>query len=249
MTRLQDKVAVITGGSSGIGLATARRFVNEGASVFIFGRRKAELEKAVAQIGGDITAVQGDASEPDDLDRLYATVARTKDKVDVLFANAGVVEHRTIDQFSAEHYDLTFDINVRGLVLTVQKALPLMGDGGSIILTGSIAGVKGLPAHGAYSASKAAVRSFTRTWTMELKDRGIRVNTISPGAIDTPIIDSQVSTPASAAALRTQYAQATPLGRLGRADEIASAALFLASEDSSFVTGIDLFVDGGLAQI
>lgn len=248
MARLQGKVAVVTGGNSGIGLATAKRFVDEGASVFIFGRRQSELDKAVALIGGNVTAVQGNASEPGDLDRLYATVEKAKGKLDVLFANAGVVEHRTIDQLSPEHFDKTFDVNVRGLAFTVQKALPLMRDGGSIILTGSIAGVKGLPSHGTYSASKAAVRSFARTWTMELKDRGIRVNTISPGAIDTPIMDSQASTPQEAAALRAQYAQATPLGRLGRPEEIASAALFLASEDSSFVAGIDLFVDGGIAQ-
>jgi NAD(P)-dependent dehydrogenase (short-subunit alcohol dehydrogenase family) len=249
MTRLQGKVAVITGGNSGIGLATAKRFVDEGASVFIFGRRQSEMGKAIAMIGGDVNAVQGDASEPGDLDRLYATVQDTKGKIDVLFANAGVVEHRTINELSPEHFDKIFHLNVRGVAFTVQKALPLMRDGGSIILTGSIAGVKGLPSHGAYSASKAAVRSFARTWTMELKDRCIRVNTISPGAIDTPMMDNQVSTPQEAAVFRARYAQATPLGRLGRPDEIASAALFLASEDSSFVAGIDLFVDGGIAQV
>lgn len=249
MDRLKGKVAVITGGNSGIGLATAKRFVDEGASVFIFGRRQSELDQAVALIGGDITAVQGDASELADLDRLYATVEHAKGKFDVLFANAGMIEHSSIDQLTPEHFDKTFDLNVRGLAFTVQKALPLMRDGGSIILTGSIAGVKGLPSHGAYSASKAAVRSFARTWTMDLKHRGIRVNTISPGAIDTPMMDSQASTPEEAAAFRIQYAQATPLGRLGRPEEIAAAALFLASEDSSFVAGIDLFVDGGIAQV
>ncbi|NWE20070.1 SDR family NAD(P)-dependent oxidoreductase [Pseudomonas sp. P7548] len=249
MARLQGKVAVITGGNSGIGLATAKRFVDEGASVFIFGRRQAELDNAVTLIGGDITAVQGDASEPRDLDRLYATVEQAKGKLDVLFANAGVVELRPLEAFSTEHYDKTFDVNVRGLALTVQKALPLLRDGASVILTGSIAGVKGYPTYGTYSASKAAVRSFARTWTMELKDRGIRVNTLSPGAIDTPIMDSQVSTPEEADALRVQFAHATPLGRLGRPEEVASVALFLASEDSSFVAGIDLFVDGGIAQV
>ena len=247
--RLKGKVAVVTGGNSGIGLATAKRFVDEGASVFIFGRRQSALDEAVALIGGDITAVQGDACEPLDLDRLYATVEQAKGKLDVLFANAGLVELRPLDEFSIEHFDKTFDVNVRGLALTVQKALPLMRDGASVILTGSIAGVKGFPGYGTYSASKAAVRSFARTWTMELKDRGIRVNTISPGAIDTPIMESQVSTPEEAAALRSQYAQATPLGRLGRPEEVASVALFLASEDSSFVAGIDLFVDGGIAQV
>jgi NAD(P)-dependent dehydrogenase (short-subunit alcohol dehydrogenase family) len=249
MSRLQGKVAVITGGNSGIGLATAKRFVEEGASVFIFGRRKSELDRAVTLIGGDVTAVQGDASETSDLDRLYATVERAKGKIDVLFANAGMIEHRPVEDFSSEHFDRTFGLNVRGLAFTVQKALPIMRDGGSIILTGSIAGVKGLPSHGAYSASKAAVRSFARTWTMDLKDRGIRVNVISPGAIDTPMMDAQVSTPQEAAAIRAQFAKATPLGRLGRPEEIASAALFLASEDSSFVAGIDLFVDGGIAQV
>lgn len=249
MARLQGKVAVITGGNSGIGLATAKRFVDEGASVFIFGRRQVELDNAVTLIGGDITAVQGDASEPRDLDRLYATVEQAKGKLDVLFANAGVVELRPLEAFSTEHYDKTFDVNVRGLALTVQKALPLLRDGASVILTGSIAGVKGYPTYGTYSASKAAVRSFARTWTMELKDRGIRVNTLSPGAIDTPIMDSQVSTPEEADALRVQFAHATPLGRLGRPEEVASVALFLASEDSSFVAGIDLFVDGGIAQV
>lgn len=249
MARLQGKVAVITGGNSGIGLATAKRFVDEGASVFIFGRRQAELDNAVTLISGDITAVQGDASEPRDLDRLYATVEQAKGKLDVLFANAGVVELRPLEAFSTEHYDKTFDVNVRGLALTVQKALPLLRDGASVILTGSIAGVKGYPTYGTYSASKAAVRSFARTWTMELKDRGIRVNTLSPGAIDTPIMDSQVSTPEEADALRVQFAHATPLGRLGRPEEVASVALFLASEDSSFVAGIDLFVDGGIAQV
>ena len=249
MARLKGKVAVITGGNSGIGLATAKRFVDEGASVFIFGRRRSELDKAVSLIGGDITAVQGDASEPRDLDRLFATVEQAKGKLDVLFANAGVVELRRLEAFSTEHFDQTFDVNVRGLALTVQKALPLLRDGASVILTGSIAGVKGYPTYGTYSASKAAVRSFARTWTMELKDRGIRVNTISPGAIDTPIMDSQVSTHEEADALRVQFAQATPLGRLGRPEEVASVALFLASEDSSFVAGIDLFVDGGIAQV
>jgi NAD(P)-dependent dehydrogenase (short-subunit alcohol dehydrogenase family) len=167
----------------------------------------------------------------------------------VLFANSGSIEHRTIGQISPEHYDKTFDVNVRGLLFTVQKALPLMRDGGSIILTSSIAGVKGLQAHSTYSAAKAAVRSFARTWTIELKGRGIRVNAISPGAIDTPIIESQVSTAAEADELRARFAAATPLGRVGRPEDIASAALFLASEDSSFVAGIELFVDGGLAQV
>jgi NAD(P)-dependent dehydrogenase (short-subunit alcohol dehydrogenase family) len=249
MERLQDKTAVITGGNSGIGLATAQRFVHEGAHVFIFGRRQSELDKAVAQIGRNVTAVRGDVTKLEDLDRLFDIVKRERGQIDVLFANSGAIEHRAIDEISAEHYEMTFDVNVRGLIFTVQKGLPLIRDGGSIILTSSIAGVKGLPTHGTYSAAKAAVRSLARTLTVELKDRGIRVNAISPGAIDTPIIDSQAPTSAEADELRARFAAATPLGRLGRPEEIASAALFLASDDSSFVAGIELFVDGGLAQI
>lgn len=249
MRRLENKIAVITGGNSGIGLATAKRFVEEGAFVFIVGRRADELAKSQAAIGGSVRGIQADVSNLDELDRLFAEVKREKGAIDILFANAGVVEHQTIDSASPAHFDKTFDINLRGLFFTVQKALPLMRSGGSIILTGSIAGVKGLPAHGTYSATKAAIRSFARTWTMELKDRGIRVNTLSPGAIDTPIIDGQVATKEQADHLRAKYAEATPLGRIGKAEEIAGAALFLASDDSSFVAGIDLMVDGGIAQV
>ncbi len=249
MSRLLNKVAVITGGSSGIGLATAQRFVAEGAHVFITGRRQSELDKAVALIGRNVTPVQGDVTNLDDLDRLYSTIKQEKGRIDILFANSGAIEHRTIDQVTPDHFDKTFDVNVRALLFTVQKALPLMRSGGSIVLASSIAGVKGLLAHGAYSAAKAAVRSLARTWTIELKGRGIRVNAISPGAIDTPIIDSQVATVAEADELRARFAAATPLGRIGRPEEIASAALFLASDDSSFVAGIELFVDGGIAQV
>lgn len=249
MTRLKNKVVVITGGSSGIGLATAQRFVAEGAYVYITGRRQSELDKAVALIGHNVTAVQGDVSKPEDLDRLYAKVKAEKGRIDVLFANSGIIEHMTIDAVTTAHFDKTFDVNVRGLLFSVQKALPLMSSGASIILTSSIAGYKGMPAHGTYSATKAAVRSFARTWTLELKERGIRVNTLSPGATDTPIIDSQVETKEQAAALRANFAALIPLGRLGRAEEIASAALFLASDDSSYVAGIELSVDGGLAQV
>jgi NAD(P)-dependent dehydrogenase (short-subunit alcohol dehydrogenase family) len=249
MSRLEGKIAVITGGSSGIGLATAQRFVAEGAHVFITGRRQAELDKAVALIGRNVTAVQGDVSDLGDLDRLYATVAAAKGRIDILVANSGVVEHRQIGEVSEEHFDRTFGINARGVLFTVQKALPLMRDGGSIILVGSIAAVKGMPAHGTYSATKAAVRSFARTWTMELKDRGIRVNTLSPGPIDTPIIDSQVENSEAAAKLRSDFAAVIPLGRMGRPEELANAALFLASDESSFVAGIDLSVDGGMAQV
>jgi NAD(P)-dependent dehydrogenase (short-subunit alcohol dehydrogenase family) len=249
MNRLADRTAVITGGSSGIGLATAQRFVDEGAYVFIVGRRQAELDKAVQQIGRNVSAVQADVTKLQDLDRLYSVVRRERGSIDVLFANSGSIEQRTLDEITPEHYDATFNVNVRGLIFTVQKALPLMADAGTIILTSSIAGVKGLHAHDTYSAAKAAVRSLARTWTVELKDRGIRVNAISPGAIDTPIIGNQVTTAAQADELRARFAAATPLGRIGRPEEIASAVLFLASEDSSFVAGIDLFVDGGLAQI
>jgi NAD(P)-dependent dehydrogenase (short-subunit alcohol dehydrogenase family) len=249
MSRLQGKVAVITGGSSGIGLATAQRFVEEGAYVFITGRRQSELDQAVKLIGRNVTGVQGDVSDLDDLDRLYATVGAAKGKIDILFANSGIVEHQKIGEISEAHFDKTFGINARGLLFTVQKALPLIRDGGSIILTGSIAGYKAMSAHSTYSATKAAVRSFARTWTVELKDRGIRVNTLSPGPVDTPIMDKQVATKEAADKLRANFAAIIPLGRMGRSEEIASAALFLASDESSFVAGIDLSVDGGMAQI
>lgn len=249
MGKLQDRTAVITGGNSGIGLATAKRFADEGAAVYIVGRRQAELDQAVQAIGGHVRAVQADVTQLTDLERLYAIVKQERGGLDVLFANAGAIEQRALEAITTEHYEQTFDVNVKGLIFTVQKLLPLMRAGGSVILTGSVAGVKGLPAHDTYSAAKAAVRSLARTWTMEWKGRGIRVNVISPGAIDTPIIDSQAATPEQAGALRAAFAVATPLGRLGRPEEIAAAALFLASDDSSFVTGIDLFVDGGLAQV
>ncbi|MGA8136826.1 MAG: glucose 1-dehydrogenase [Pseudomonas gingeri] len=245
MNKLQDKIAVITGGSSGIGLATAQRFVEEGAYVFITGRRQAELDKAVALIGRNVTAVQGDVSSSEDLNRLYGE----KGCIDVLVANSGIVDPTYLNDISVEHYDGTFDINVKGLLFTVQKALPLIRDGGSIILTASIAATKGIPGYGTYSATKAAVRSFARTWTLELQDRGIRVNSLSPGPVDTPIMESQASTQEQVDQLKASFAKAVPMGRLGRPEEIASAALFLASDDSSFVAGIDLCVDGGMAQV
>jgi NAD(P)-dependent dehydrogenase (short-subunit alcohol dehydrogenase family) len=249
MSKLSGKVAVITGGSSGIGLATARKFVEEGAYVFISGRRQSQLDEAKALIGKNVTAVRGDASKLEDLDQLYRVVKESKGRVDILFANAGFVEHQTIDAVTPEHFDKTFQINVRGVLFAVQKALPLMHKGGSIILNASIVAVKGLPAHGVYGATKAAVRSFARTWTTELKERGIRVNTLSPGATDTPIIDGQFTTKEQADAARASFAAATPMGRLGRPEELAAAALFLATDDSSFITGIDLQVDGGLVQV
>jgi len=249
MSKLSGKVAVITGGSSGIGLATAKKFVEEGAYVFITGRGQPQLDKAKAVIGNNVTAVRADVSKLEDLDQLYRIVGESKGGVDIVFANAGFVEHQTIDVVTPDHFDKTFNINVRGVLFTVQKALPLMRKGGSIILTASIVAVKGLPAHGVYGATKAAVRSFARTWTAELKNRGIRVNTLSPGATDTPIIDGQFTTKEQADAAKASFAAATPMGRLGHPEELAAAALFLASDDSSFITGIDLQVDGGLVQV
>jgi NAD(P)-dependent dehydrogenase (short-subunit alcohol dehydrogenase family) len=242
MAKLHGKVAVITGGTTGIGLATAKLFVKEGAHVFITGRRQRELDEAVQVIGTSVTGVQGDVAKPADLDRLYERVAKMG-RIDVLFANAGIGGFVSLERITEEYFDQTFDINVRGTLFTVQKALPLLNDGASIILTGSVAGVKGTPDFGVYAASKAAIRSFVRTWTSELKARRIRSNVVSPGPIKTPIIDLQ---PPETIA---RIVSTIPMGRMGEADEVAKAALFLASDDSSFITGIELFVDGGRAQI
>lgn len=247
--KLEGKVAVITGGNSGMGLATAERFVAEGAHVFITGRRQGELDAAVKRIGKGVTAVRGDVANLADLDRLYATVKEQKGRIDILFANAGVGEYGRLGEITEEHFDKIFNINVRGLLFTVQKALPLFRDGGSIILNASIASIKGMEALGVYNASKAAVRSFARTWTVDLKGRKIRVNTLSPGPIDTPILKGIAPTEEQLGQLKANLAAAVPLGRMGTSDEIAKVALFLASDDSSFVTGIELFVDGGMAQI
>ncbi len=247
--KLENKIAVVTGGSSGIGLATARKFVEEGAYVFITGRRDAELKKAAAEIGRNVTTVQGDVSSLEDLDRLFAKIKDDKGALDIVVASAGFVEHQPIAAATPEHFDKTFGINARGVYFTVAKALPLLRDGGSIVLVSSCLHLKGLVAHGTYAATKAALRSFARTWAAELKDRAIRVNTLSPGATDTPIIDGQFKTQEEAQAARATMAQITPLGRMGRPDELASAALFLASSDSSFSTGIDLVVDGGFTQL
>lgn len=249
MAKLNGKVAVITGGSSGIGLATARLFVQEGAYVYITGRRQAELDKAKAEIGKNVTAVQGDVAKLSDLDHLYATVKSEKGAVDIVIANAAIVEMVTTKDVTPEHYDRTFNINARGAFFTVQKALPLLRNGGSIVLVSSVASVKGIPFYATYSATKAAMRSFVRSWAADFKDRGIRVNTLSPGPIDTPIMDSQVKTKEEADALKKQFIHMIPVGRLGRSEEMASAALFLASDDSSFITGIDLPADGGLTQV
>jgi NAD(P)-dependent dehydrogenase (short-subunit alcohol dehydrogenase family) len=244
MGKLDGKVAVITGATSGMALATAKTFVAEGAYVFITGRRQKELDEAVKAIGRNVTGVQGDAGNLADLDRLFATVKAQKGHIDVLFASAGVGEFNIpIGSISEEHFDKTFNVNVRGTLFTVQKALALMGEGGSIIMNGSIASIKGFPALSVYNATKAAIRSFARSWTSDLKDRKIRVNVISPGTIDTGIfvgVSKEV---------KDQFVSLIPMGRIGQPEEIASAALFLASDDSSFITGIELFVDGGTAQI
>jgi len=243
MGKLDGKVAVITAATSGMALATAKLFVEEGAHVFITGRRKDKLDEALKLIGKNVTGVVGDAANLGDLDRLYETVKREKGKIDVLFASAGQGEFATLEQVTEEHFDKTFDLNVRGTLFAVQKALPLFKDNGSIVLNGSIAGIKGFPAFGVYSASKAALRSFARTWLMELKERRIRVNVLSPGTIDTPALDSLGS------AAKDSFKALIPRGEMGRPEEIATVALFLASSDSSFVNGIELFVDGGTAQI
>jgi NAD(P)-dependent dehydrogenase (short-subunit alcohol dehydrogenase family) len=247
--KLAGKVAVITGGNSGIGLATAQRFTAEGAYVFITGRRQKELDAAVKQIGENVTAVQSDVSNLADLDRLYATVKQKKGRIDILFANAGGGEFARLGSITEEHFDKTFNINVKGLLFTVQKALPLFTDGGSIILNASITASKGTEAFSVYSATKAAVRSFARCWTLDLKPRKIRVNAISPGPIETPAVSRLAQTEEQVKQLKAGLVSAVPLGRMGTPDEIAKAAVFLASDDSSYVTGIELFVDGGMAQV
>ena len=243
MAKLRGKVAVITGGTTGIGFATAKLFVEEGAYVFITGRRQKELGDAVNSIGDNVSGVQGDVSKLADLDRLYEAVRAQGRRIDVVFANAGFGEFARLDSVTEEHVDRLFSINVKGALFTVQKALPLLNDGGSIILTGSVASVKGTPAFWVYGATKAALRNFVRAWTIELKDRRVRSNVLSPGPTETPLVDRQ---PPDAIA---KIVATIPMGRMGSPEEIAKAALFLASDDSSFVTGIELFVDGGRAQI
>src|ERR1700745_3600977 len=240
--KLQGKVAVITGGTTGIGLAAAKLFVREGAYVFITGRRQKELDDAVKAIGSNVSGVQGDVGKLADLDRLYETV-KARGRIDSVFANAGIAEFSPLGNITEEHFDKLFDTNVKGTLFTVQKALPLLNDGGSIILTAFVAGVKGTPAFGVYGATKAAIRNFVRSWTVELKARRIRSNVLSPGPTDTPQVTRQ---PADAIA---RIVSTIPMGRMGEPDEIAKAALFLASDDSSFVTGIELFVDGGRGQV
>jgi NAD(P)-dependent dehydrogenase (short-subunit alcohol dehydrogenase family) len=249
MGKLDGKIALITGGSTGIGLATAKRFVNEGAYIFITGRRDAELMAAVKEIGNNVTGIQGDVSKLADLDRLFAQVNKEKGRLDIVFANAGVAKYAALGTVTEDLYHSIFDINVKGVLFTVQKALSLLPDGASIILNSSIVGSKGLSMNSVYSASKAALRSFARTWTTDLKDRHIRVNAISPGSIDTPGLSNLFASAKAGEERRRMVATVTPLGRLGTPDEIAKAVVFLASEDSSYITGIELFVDGGFAQV
>jgi len=247
--RLEGKVALITGGNSGIGLATAKQFVNEGAYVYISGRRDTELAAAVKEIGKNVTGIQGDVSNLGDLDRLFAQIKREKGKLGIVFANAGVATYAAFGKITEEHFDSIFGINVKGLLFTVQKALPLLPDGASIILNASIVGSKGLPANSVYSATKAAIRSFARTWTTDLKDRRIRVNAVSPGPIDTPGLNNLVASTGAGEQRLKAISSNVPLGRLGTPDEIAKAVVFLASDDSSYITGTELFVDGGFAQV
>jgi NAD(P)-dependent dehydrogenase (short-subunit alcohol dehydrogenase family) len=249
MGKLDGKIAVITGGNSGIGLATAKRFAAEGAKVVITGRRQAELDKAVAEVGHGAIGVRGDVAKLADLDRLYATVKEKHGRVDVLFANAGGGKFAPLGAITEEHFEQEFNVNVKGLLFTVQKALPLFTDGGSIILNASIVSIKGMAALSVYSATKAAVRSFARTWTVDLKDRKIRVNALSPGPIETPGVEGLAKSREELEQIKASLAKQVPLGRMGEADEIAKVAVFLASDDSSFITGVELFVDGGMAQI
>src|ERR1700688_4753300 len=249
MAELEGKIALVTGGNSGIGLAAAKQFVNEGAYVFITGRREPELAVAVKEIGRNVTGVQGDVSNLADLDRLCAQIKREKSKLDIVFANARVAKYSPLGTITEESYDSIFDINGKGLLFTVQKALPLLPDGASIILSASVVASKGLASNSVYSATKAAVRSFARTWTTDLKDRRIRVNAVSPGSIDTPGLNELLGSSETGQQRLKMISNSVPLGRLGTPDEIAKAVVFLASDDSSYVTGTELFVDGGFAQV
>ncbi|MQB41015.1 SDR family oxidoreductase [Rhizobium sp. ICMP 5592] len=249
MSKLGGKVAVISGGTSGIGLAIAERFVKEGAYVFIFGRRQEALDDAVKLIGGNVTAIQADAANLSDLDRVTDIVLKEKGKVDVVVSNAGFTEQVPLREITEEHYDRTFNLMAKGPLFLTQKMLPLMKDGGSIILVASAIHYMGLANHSAYAAAKAALRSFVRTWAAEFKDSGIRANLLSPGPIPTPIMEGQASTPEELAALHKHYASYVPMLRLGRPEEQAAAAVFLASDESSFMTGSDMLVDGGISNI
>jgi len=247
--KLDGRVALVTGGNSGIGLATAQEFAAEGAYVFITGRREAELAAAVKEIGRNVTGIRADVSNCGDLDQLFSRIKNEKGKLDIVFANAGVAKYAALGHITEELYDSIFDVNVKGVLFTVQKALPLIPDGGSIILNASIVGSKGLPANSVYSATKAAVRSFARTWTTDLRDRHIRVNVVSPGSTDTPGLSELFGSSEVGQQRLKMISSLVPLGRLAKPKEIARAVVFLASDDSSYITGTELFVDGGFAQV
>ena len=249
MPRLDGKVSLVTGGTSGIGLAAANALAKEGAYVYITGRRERELTTAVQQIGGNATGVRGDVSNARDLDRLFEQIKEEKGRLDILFANAGIARYAALGNITEELYDSIFNVNVKGVLFTVQKALPLMPDGGSIILNASVVGSKGLSSNSVYSATKASIRSFARTWTTDLKHRGIRVNAISPGTIDTPGLNNLLASGEAGEQRRKMVASAIPLGRFGRPDEVAKTVVFLASDESSYITGAEIFVDGGFAQV
>lgn len=249
MSTLSGKTAVISGGTGGIGLAIAQRFAAEGAHVVIFGRRQAQLDEATRRIGRNVTALQADAAKLEDLDRVAAAVKAQRGTVDIVVSNAAVVEQVPLEALTPDHFDRTFNLNARAPVFLVQKLLPLMTGGGSIILVASAMHLMGIPGHTTYAATKAALRSYARTWAAEFKDRGIRVNTLSPGVTDTPMLDSQAASPAEREALVAMYLRMIPFGRLARPEEMANAALFLASDQSSYMTGADLMNDGGVGQV
>ncbi len=249
MGKLNGKVALITGGNSGIGLATAKRFVQEGAYVFVTGRTQSKLDAAVKEVGSNVTGVQGDVANMGDLDRLFEQIKREKGKLDIVFANAGIAKYAAFGTIDEEHFDSIFSGNVKGLLFTVQKALPLLPDGASVILNASVVGSRGLPINSVYAATKAAVRSFARTWTTDLKARHIRVNAVSPGPIDTEGLRQLVGSSEAGKQRLENLNSIVPMGRLGTPDEIAKAVVFLASDDSSYITGIELFVDGGMNQV
>jgi NAD(P)-dependent dehydrogenase (short-subunit alcohol dehydrogenase family) len=249
MPKLDGRTALVTGGNSGIGLASAKALAKEGAHVYITGRRQRELATAVEDIGGNAVGVPGDVSNLGDLDRLFEQIKREKGRLDILFANAGIAKYGVLGEITEELYDSIFDTNVKGVLFTVQKALPLMPDGASIILNASVVASKGLSSNSVYSATKAAIRSFARTWTTDLKNRRIRVNAISPGTIDTPGLNDLLASGEAGEQRRKMISSAIPLGRFGRPDEVAKAVVFLASDDSSYITGTELFVDGGFAQV
>lgn len=247
--KLEGKIAVITGGNSGIGLATAKRFVTEGAYVFITGRRQKQLDLAVSEIGKNVMGIQSDVSNLADIDKIYTTIKDQKNRIDIIFANAGIAQFAPLEKISEEHFDKIFSINVKGLLFSVQKLLPIFQEGGSIILNASIGSSKGVEETSVYSATKAAVRSFARTWTVDLRHRKIRVNAISPGPIDTPIFSNLMQNEEQSEQFKKNIVNTVPMGRMGTPDEVAKVVSFLASDDSSYITGIELFVDGGLAQI